>query len=296
MSPANQLAIGSIAVSFLVLGLKYWAYELTGSVALYSDALESIVNVATAVTSYMAVRMSAKPPDENHHYGHEKAEYLSAVLVGVLIALAALSILREAYLEFQDPRILVAPAKGLAVNGVATVLNGIWCYVLIRFGRAMSSHALEADGKHLMTDVITSVGVLAGVIVAYLTGWAVLDPVIAALVALNILWMGWRVMRDSIGGLMDEAAPEPVMDRIREIISSNAEGAIEAHDLRTRVAGRQTFIDFHLVVPGSMSVEASHDICDRIEDALRADVEGAKVAIHVEPEEKAKHHGGVPIV
>ncbi|ODA67369.1 Ferrous-iron efflux pump FieF [Methyloligella halotolerans] len=296
MLSATKLALGSIAVSLLVLGLKYWAYVLTGSVGLYSDALESIVNVATAITSYMAVRLSAKPPDANHPYGHDKAEYLSAVLVGVLIVLAALSILHEAYYDLQNPKLLSAPLQGLSVNGLATLFNAAWCFMLIRFGRSMRSTALESDGKHLMTDVVTSVGVLLGVAAAMATGWAILDPAVAVLVALNILWMGWDVMRKSIGGLMDEAVPEEDMDRIRETISSNAEGAIEAHDVRTRRAGRMTFIDFHLVVPGEMSVEESHDICDRIEDALKRAVKGAKVTIHVEPEAKAKHPGGVPVV
>jgi cation diffusion facilitator family transporter len=296
MLSAKQLAIGSIVVSFVVLGLKLWAYLLTGSVALYSDALESIVNVATAVTSFLAVWMSAKPPDANHPYGHEKAEYLSAVLVGVLIVLAAFSILREAYFGLQNPKLLTAPVEGLAVNGLATLLNVAWGYALVRFGHSLRSRALEADGHHLLTDVVTSVGVLIGVAAVMVTGWAVLDPAIAALVALNILFMGWRVMRKSIGGLMDEAVPEDVMDCIRETISANADGAIEAHDVRTRRAGRMTFIDFHLVVPGDMNVQTSHDICDRIEDALKKAVKGAKVTIHVEPEEKAKHPGGVPVV
>jgi len=296
MLSAKQLAIGSIVVSFVVLGLKLWAYLLTGSVALYSDALESIVNVATAVTSFLAVWMSAKPPDANHPYGHEKAEYLSAVLVGVLIVLAAFSILREAYLGLQNPKLLTAPVEGLAVNGLATLLNVAWGYTLVRFGHSLRSRALEADGHHLLTDVVTSVGVLIGVAAVMVTGWAVLDPAIAALVALNILFMGWRVMRKSIGGLMDEAVPEDVMDCIRETISANADGAIEAHDVRTRRAGRMTFIDFHLVVPGDMNVQTSHDICDRIEEALKKAVKGAKVTIHVEPEEKAKHPGGVPVV
>ncbi len=296
MLSAKQLAIGSIVVSFVVLGLKLWAYWLTGSVALYSDALESIVNVATAVTSFLAVWMSAKPPDANHPYGHEKAEYLSAVLVGVLIVLAALSILRQAYFELQTPKALTAPVEGLAVNGLATLLNVAWGYTLVRFGKALRSRALEADGKHLLTDVITSVGVLIGVVAVLVTRWAVLDPIIAALVAINILFMGWGVMRKSIGGLMDEAVPEDVLECIRETISSNAEGAIEAHDVRTRRAGRMTFVDFHLVVPGEMSVQTSHDICDRIEEALKKAVKGAKVTIHVEPEEKAKHPGGVPVI
>ncbi|MEG6507701.1 cation diffusion facilitator family transporter [Methyloligella sp. 2.7D] len=293
---AETLAIGSIVVAFVVLALKYLAYLMTGSVALYSDALESIVNVATAVTAFIAVRMSAIPPDSNHHFGHTKAEYVSAVAEGVLIVLAAFSILRHAYFAFLDPQPIAAPVEGLAINAGASVLNAGWCLVLFRRGGRLRSEALVADAKHLLTDVITSIGVLIGVAAVALSGILVLDPLIAGVVALNILFMGWRLMRDSIGGLMDKAAPEDVMERIRETIATNAEGAIEAHDVRSRLAGRVTFIEFHLVVPGSMDVAESHRICDRIEAALGEAVPEAAVTIHVEPEEKAKHHGGVPIV
>jgi cation diffusion facilitator family transporter len=296
MDRTTKLAAGSIVVGVLVLGLKYAAYLLTGSVALYSDALESIVNVATAVTTFLAVRLSAVPPDASHPFGHQKVEYLSAVLIGVLIVVAALSILREAYFAFLDPKPLEAPVEGLAVNGLASVINGAWCYALFRFGKAWGSPALAADAEHLLTDVITSLGVLIGVGLVVLTGWLVLDPALAALVALNILWAGWRVMRRSIGGLMDEAPPEKVVSRIRELISKEAQGALEAHDLRTRRAGRTTFIQFHLVVPGDVTVQEAHDICDRIEAALKTDIPGAAITIHVEPEHKAKHPQGVPVL
>lgn len=297
MDKTTRLAAGSIVVGVAVLALKYVAYLLTGSVALYSDALESIVNVATAVTTFLAVRISAVPPDASHPFGHQKIEYLSAVLIGVLIVVAALSILREAYFAYLDPKALEAPVEGLAVNGLASVINAAWCYALFRFGKQWRSPALTADAQHLFTDVITSVGVLVGVTLVALTGWLVLDPAIAALVALNILWAGWRLMRRSIGGLMDEAPPEEVVAQIREVISKEAEGALEAHDLRTRRAGRTTFIQFHLVVPGEVSVQEAHDICDRIEAALKADIPGAAITIHVEPEHKAKQPaGGVPVL
>jgi cation diffusion facilitator family transporter len=216
MDKTLRLAIGSIVVGISVLGLKYAAYLLTGSVALYSDALESIINVATAVTTFLAVRLSATPPDANHPFGHQKVEYLSAVLIGVLIVIAALSILRESYFAFFDPKPLEEPVEGLAVNALASVINGAWCFALFRFGRLWRSPALLADGEHLLTDVVTSVGVLVGVTLVAVTGWLVLDPAIASLVALNILWAGWKLMRKSVGGLMDEAAPEKMLTRIRE--------------------------------------------------------------------------------
>jgi len=291
MTRTTLLAGGSIAVGLLVLGLKYLAYHLTGSVALYSDALESAVNVATAVAALYAVRVSARPADANHPYGHSKVEYFSAVIEGVLIVLAAASILREAYFGYLAPKPLEAPWLGLAVNGGAGVLNALWSWVLIRQGKKLRSPALVADGRHLLTDVLTSGGVLAGVGLAAVTGLLILDPLLAALVAINILWTGWRLVKESIGGLMDEAVPTPVLERIRSIISAKAVGAIEAHDVRTRHAGRITFIDFHLVVDGGKSVSDAHHICDRLERALKAEVEDARVTIHVEPENKAKHSG-----
>jgi cation diffusion facilitator family transporter len=285
------LAGGSIVVGIVVLTLKSLAYVMTGSVALLSDAIESIVNVATAIAAFIAIRLSAKPADAEHPYGHHKAEYFSAVLEGVLIVIAAVAILREAYFAFLSPRNLDAPWLGLAVNGAALAINAGWSWVLIRQGRARRSPALEADGRHLLTDVISSIGVLAGVSLAAITGWAVLDPTLAAIVALNILWSGWGIVKDSIGGLMDEAVPAEILARTREIISVNAEGAIEAHDLRTRHAGRMMFIDFHLVVPGSMTVSAAHDICDRLERAIKAEFPDALISIHVEPDDRAKHAG-----
>ena len=291
-----RLALGSIAIGVIVLGLKYYAYVITGSVALYSDALESIINVATAIAAFFAVRLAAVPPDANHPYGHYKAEYLSAVLEGVLVILAALSILREAYAGWLAPAPLDAPWRGLLVNGLATVVNAVWCSILFRYGRRWRSPALVADARHLWTDVISSAGVILGVALVPLTGWARLDSVLAALVALNILWAGWRLMRESIGGLMDETVSPQTLAHVREVISQHAQGALEAHDLRTRHAGRMIFLQFHLVVPGSMTVSESHALCDRIEAALRDGLKDIVIDIHVEPEEKAKHPGGVPVL
>ncbi|HZH53854.1 MAG TPA: cation diffusion facilitator family transporter [Microvirga sp.] len=291
MDKIQKLAIGSIFVGTVVLVLKYAAYHLTGSIALYSDALESVINVVTAVAALMAVRLSAQPADANHPYGHHKVEYFSAVLEGVLIIVAALAILREAYLAFLTPKVLDAPVSGLVVNGVASLVNGAWAWVLVRQGRRLRSPALVADGRHLFTDVVTSAGVIAGLLLVPLTGWLWLDSALAAIVAVNIVWSGWGLVKESIGGLMDEALPEAVLTRVREVIASNAEGAIEAHDLRTRHAGRMTFIDFHLVVPGHMSVTDAHEICDRLERALKTEVEDALITIHVEPDDKAKHAG-----
>lgn len=291
MTPVIRLAIGSIVVGVVVLALKLLAWRMTGSIALLSDALESTVNVATAFAALIAIRVAALPADANHPYGHTKAEFFSAILEGVMIVIAAMLILREAWHGFIDPRPLEAPLSGIAVNIAASVINGAWCWVLIAQGRKRRSPALVADGKHLLSDVVSSIGVTFGVLVAIETGWAVLDPGMAALVALNILWSGWKVIRESMSGLMDESLSTETLATVREIISREATGAVEAHDLRTRHAGQATFIEFHLVVPGDLTVNAAHDMCDRVEAAIKAAVQDVIVTIHVEPENKAKHTG-----
>ena len=291
MKITQKLALGSIAVSLLVLGVKFYAYTLTGSVALLSDALESIINLATALAAFWALYVSEQPPDARHPYGHTKAEYLSAVAEGVLIVGAAVAILSKAAEAFQHPLPLAEPVLGLAVSSIGTVLNGAWSFVLQRQGRQLRSPALVADGKHLQTDVVTSVGVILGVILVFATGRQALDSTIAALVAVHVLWSGWQLMRESVGGLMDEAVPDHTLSRLREVIAANAEGAMEAHDIKSRCAGKLTFVEFHLVVPGVMNVSDAHDICDRIERALKAEVPHTSVSIHVEPDNKRKHSG-----
>lgn len=290
-----KIALGSVGIGILVLGLKYLAYLMTGSVALLSDALKSIVNVVTAITTMVAVYLAAKPASATLPYGYDKAEYFSAVIEGVFILVAALLIFQQAYLRIMSNAPLEASMGGLVVNGVASVINGLWCWVLFRHGRKTRSPALVADARHLLTDVFSSAGVLVGVFLAVVTGWSILDPLLAALVGVNILWSGSKLVFESVGGLMDVAAPEDQLNRIREVIALNAEGAIEAHDIRTRQSGRKTFVEFHLVVPSQSSVSEAHDICDRIENALHDAVEGSIVSIHVEPEDKAKHAGIVVI-
>ncbi|MCI4677677.1 cation diffusion facilitator family transporter [Rhodoblastus acidophilus] len=293
MTFSQKIASGSLLVSVVVLAIKYAAYHVTGSVALFSDALESIINVATALTALVAIRYAARPPDQNHPYGHQKAEYLSAVGVGALILVAGFAILREAYAGFITPRPIDAPVLGLAISGVATTLNAIWSAVLIRQGRRNRSAALVADGKHLFADVVTSAGVIVGLSLVVLTNIGMLDSVIAALVAVHVLRSGWGVIRESSGGLLDEAAPTEQLALIRKALEANAGGALEVHGLRTRHAGKTTFIDFHLVVPGEMTVARSHEICDRLKAALTEALGEAVVTIHVEPDDKAEHIGAL---
>ncbi len=290
------LAFWSIVVALVVTWLKYVAWWMTGSVALYSDALESIVNVITSLAAFWAIRVSHMPADRDHPFGHHKAEYFSAVLEGVLIVVAVLLIIAQVWQSLRVPVPLQQPWEGLAINGAAAVVNAVWATILIRSGRTEKSPALVADGKHIMTDVITSAGVIAGLVGAVLTGWHVLDPLLALVVAINILYQGWKVTGESLSGLMDRAVDSGEDMRIREIISTNSKGALEVHDLKTRIAGRATFIEFHMVVDADMTVGESHVICDRIEEALRADIPSVRITIHVEPDDEAKLPKGTTAV
>lgn len=293
MHKTLKLALGSILVAFVVLGLKSLAYLATGSVALFSDAVESIANIAAAIVAVIVLKISAAPADENHPFGHSKVEYFAAVGEGVLIVVAALLILREAYSAVLRPTPLTFSTMGLALNAAALILNGFWSWVLIRKGLVWRSPALVAGGRHLFGDVLTSLGVLGGVILVWMTGWQFLDSLLAACVAIYVLWSGWRLIRESIGGLMDEAVSAATMELIQSTIAAQANGAIEAHDVRTRYAGRHTFIEFHLIVPGEMNVSEAHEICDRIELALKREIDGSTVHIHVEPEHKAKPENAI---
>ncbi len=291
MRQAERIAAGSIALGLAVLALKLAAWWVTGSAALFSDAAESVVNVAASAAAFIALRLAAQPADANHPYGHDKAEFFAAVIEGVLIVVAALVILQHAWHTAQSPGPIDAPLLGMALNAVAGVLNLGWGLALVRVARRLRSPALAADGYHLLADVASSVGGLAGFGLAVATGIWWIDPLLAAATALYILVSGGMVIRASVGGLMDEAPAAAIVARIRALVGEHAEGAIEAHDMRSRHAGRLTFLEFHLVVPALMTVADAHDISDRIEAALKAEMEGLVITIHVEPEGKAKHRG-----
>lgn len=278
----------NIGFAIAVMALKFVAYWVSGSVALYSDALESGVNVATATAALFAVGYSAKPADADHPFGHHKAEFFAAIFEGAMIIVAAILILYKAYSALSAGVSLRSPGLGMAINAVAAALNAAWAYLLIKLGRQWRSPALTADGQHLYSDVITSIGVLFGLGLAIVTGWHVLDPLLAAIVALHILWIGHRITLQSMSSLLDQAASPDIEQRIRRVIEANGDGAMQAHDIRTRQAGRALFIEFHLVVPGVMTVEAAHIICDRLENAIEAAIDGSEVVIHVEPDHKVK--------
>jgi cation diffusion facilitator family transporter len=288
MTAGERFALSSIVLGCIVLGLKGLAWWLTGSAALYSDALESIVNVAAGAVALVALRFAARPADDNHPYGHDKAEFFSVVIEGVMIVIAAISIFGAAWHAWHAPRAFNLPAQGLALSGTATVINGVWAWALLRAGKRLRSATLNADGRHLVSDVATACGVAVGFGLTVLTGYQKLDPIIAAATGVYVLWSGASLIGGSVGGLMDMAPDAAELRRINELIAESASGSIEVHDLRARHAGRHTFLDFHLVVPGAMSVSESHAICDRIENALKADMTHLAITIHVEPEDEAE--------
>lgn len=280
----------SIAAGFTTLGLKMLAWWMTGSVGLLSDALESIVNVVAAIVALLALRVAASPPDAEHEYGHNKAEYFSSGLEGALIIAAAIAIVASAVPRLLQPRQLEAVSLGLVVSTAASVVNLVVGRILIQRGKKHRSITLEADGHHLMTDVVTSVGVIVGVAATQITGFLRLDPLIAIGVALQIMWTGGRLLHRSGMGLLDTSvtkeervAIEAALDRYR------AEGA-SWHALRTRKSGSRRFITVHILVPGGWTVQRGHDLLERLEEDLRALEPSTTVITHLEPLEDKRAH------
>jgi cation diffusion facilitator family transporter len=280
----------SIAAALLTIGLKTGAWWLTNSVSLLSDALESLINLAAASFAYLSLRYSARPADASHTYGHEKIEYFSSGLEGGLILVAAGGIgwlaIQRLQLAWIGEAKLEPLGTGLIISSVAAGINGLVAWVLLRAGKKHGSLLLEADGKHLLTDVWTSVGVLVGLGLVELTGWKILDPIMALLVAANILWTAVSLMWRSFDGLMDRALPAAEVEAIREAIRQQVGPNMDHHALRTRQAGTRRFADFHLLVPGGMSVREAHAVGDRVEAAIRTALPGIEVTVHVEPIEE----------
>jgi cation diffusion facilitator family transporter len=278
-----RYAIISIVAALATIALKGGAYVITGSVGILSDALESLVNLAAAVVALIALSAAARPEDEDHRYGHSKAEYFSSGFEGALILLAAVSIVYASVSRLLDPRPIERITLGAGIAVAASLINLFVARVLFRAGRAYQSITLEADAHHLMSDVWTSVGVVAGVAAAAITGWHRLDPVIAILVALNIVRTGVNILRRSLLGLLDTAIPEELQQKITAILARHAGDGVRFHALRTRQAGAWHFVDFHVLVPGSWSVQRGHDLLERIEEEVRAAVPNCSVFTHLEP-------------
>jgi cation diffusion facilitator family transporter len=274
----------SIAAALATISLKAFAWWLTGSVGLLSDALESIVNLAAALLALSMLRLAAAPPDEGHPYGFSKAEYLAAGIEGALIVLAAAGILASAIPRLFEPRPLDQPFAGLALTVLASAINLAVALVLIRVGRREHSITLEADGRHLMTDVWTSVGVIVGVGLVYATGWLRLDPLVALAVAAHIVWTGVGLVRRSASGLLDAAISHADQDEVTKLFTEYSRRyGIAFHALRTRQAGARRFISFHMLVPDAWSVAQAHQLSEEIESRMRSMVPNASVFTHIEP-------------
>jgi cation diffusion facilitator family transporter len=295
MRQVVKIAIGSIAAGLLILAAKLLAAGISGSTALFSDALETLVNVASSGLALYALIVAARPADAQHNYGHGKAELLSAIATGAMILFTAVLIFQRAIGAFLHPHAL-APLLGdlgigLALNTAGGALNGLWAGVLFYVGRRHRSPALIADAGHLLSDLYTTAGILVALLAASWFKLPVLDPLIALFIAGQIAFIGGKTVLRSISGLLDEAPPPEMTARIQALVREHATGAIEAHDLRMRQSGNASFLEFHLVVPGGMTVSEAHAICDRIEAALKREMEGVVITIHIEPEAKAKHEG-----
>ncbi|QOK21650.1 cation transporter [Janibacter indicus] len=275
----------SIAAALATIALKTGAWWVTDSVGLLADAAESIVNLVAAVAALVALRVAARSADDNHHFGHSKAEYFSAAIEGGMIFVAASFIIWQSIGRLLDPQPVEQAGIGLAISVIASVINGAVAWVLLRAGRRHRSITLRADGQHLLTDVWTSVGVVVGVLLVVVTGIDRLDPVVALLVGANIIWTGWKLVSESGRGLMDEALDRETNARIADALSRHRTDEVDIHGLRTRGAGHLSFAAMHVLVPGAWSVRRAHDIVEGIERALEDEFDDLTVTTHIEPRE-----------
>ena len=276
----------SIAAAVATITLKAGAYYLTGSVGLLSDAIESFVNLAGAVMALFMLTIAARPADDDHVYGHSKAEYFASVTEGILILAAAIGIISTAVQRLLNPQAIEQLGLGLAVSIAASVVNFVVSRILLKAGKERQSISLEADAQHLMTDVWTSVGVIGGVAIAGLTGWNLLDPIVAIVVALNIIWTSYQLVRRSVSGLMDEALPVHEQNVIQSVMAKYRDKGVNFHALRTRQAAARRFMSVHVLVPGEWTVHDAHHIAEDFENDVRNALGGViTVFTHLEPAE-----------
>jgi cation diffusion facilitator family transporter len=278
-----RFAVLSVVAALITIGLKAAAYAITGSIGLLSDALESLANLVAALVALFALSVAARPADEEHTYGHTKAEYFSSGFEGLLIVVAAVGIMIAAVRRFIEPQPIQEPALGLAANALAAGVNLAVARVLLRVGTRHESITLEADAQHLMADVWTSLGVIAGVAAAVATGWHRLDAIVAIAVAVNVLRSGVRLLDRSMHGLLDTSLPEETLGEIKSILEAHSGVGVRYHALRTRQAGARRFISCHILVPGSWTVQRGHDLLERIEERIREAVPNSVVDTHLEP-------------
>lgn len=283
----------SIVAAVVIIVLKGWAYWLTGSVGLLSDALESLVNLASAIVALVVLTIVARPADEEHPFGHDKVEYFSSGFEGGMIVLAALGIAVAAIDRLLHPQPLAHVGLGLGISVVASLINLVVSRVLMRAAQRYRSITLEADAQHLLTDVWTSVGVLIGVGAVVLSGWEWLDPVVAIAVAANIVWIGCRLLRSSMRGLIDAALPLEDRRVVENVLDQYRDEGIGYHALRTRSAGARRFVSVHILVPGAWTVQRGHDLLERLEADIRGHLAYSTVFTHLEPiEDRASWEDG----
>ena len=275
----------SIVAAVVTIGLKAAAWRLTGSVGFLSDAAESVVNLVAALVALWVLTVASRPPDARHAFGYSKAEYFSSGLEGFLIIAAAAGIVVAAWDRWRHPRPIESPWLGIGVSVVASAVNGVVAAALLSAGKRLRSITLKADGHHLLTDVWTSAGVVLGIALVALTGWHRLDPLIAIVVAVNIVWTGWKLIRETGLGLMDTSLPDDERRAVTEALAAFQEQGILFHAIRSRVAGRRRFVSMHVLVPGSWTVQKGHDLCETIEAAVRQALPGAHALTHLEPRE-----------
>lgn len=287
----SRFAYLSIVAAVVTITLKVIAWRITGSVGLLSDAAESVVNLVAAIAVLIALKVAAMPADKNHHFGHTKAEYFSAAVEGMMIFVAALVIMYTAVERFLNPRPIENVGLGLAISVVASAVNGAVAVVLLKAGRRYRSLTLTADGKHLMTDVWTSVGVVVGVLLVGLTHIERLDPIIAFLVGVNIVWTGWKLIRESTEGLMDISMPKEDNSAIAEILSGFVTREVHFHALRTRVSGHHRFAEVHVLVPGAWTVQQGHDLVEEVEETVQREFGEIALTCHLEPSEDPRAYG-----
>jgi cation diffusion facilitator family transporter len=283
--PARFYAWVSIGAAIATIALKAAAWKLTGSVGLLSDAAESVVNLVAAIIALWALTLAARPPDERHAYGYTKAEYFSSGVEGFLIIAAACGICVAAWGRWRNPQPLTDAWTGIAVSILASAINGGVAVLLLRAGRRMRSITLRADAYHLLTDVWTSAGVIVGIVLVAVTGWLRLDPLIAFAVAVNIVWTGWKLVRDTGTGLLDAGLPEEERKLVTDALAPFQEQGVTFHALRTRVAGTRRFVSMHVLVAGDWTIQRGHDLCEEIEAAVRKALPQTNVFTHLEPRE-----------
>ncbi|MBY7649257.1 MAG: cation transporter [Candidatus Liberibacter europaeus] len=285
-----KMALWGVFISIFITLLKVAAWYVTGFVSLLSDGLESTVNIVTAIISYFTIKYACRPADHNHPFGHQKAEYIAAVIEGILMVCIALVVLYKSWQNYTQ----ITYSNNISIIGflislISSIISLIWGMLMIKYGEKYHSAALKANGQHLISDVLMSIGVISGLLLTVITKYNALDSIIATFMSIAILYNGWQIIASSISGLMDGAVQSKYLEKIKSIIALNASGSKEIHDLKVRQSGSVFFINFHLVVDSKMTVLNAHKICNNLEKSIEKVIPETIITIHVEPETERSH-------